>query len=348
MELFSLILSKAIFAMINWNNLRLCSERLDSKTLTYKVTDLLFEATINDCPVNLCLMLEHQSTVDLLMARRFWGNIELLWQRYEQDEPKKKRYPLVLPMVISNAERKWTAPKDMGDLLEGIGQMKGVLGRQRPRLVYNVLDLYGMTDKHIKKLAVSATVRIFLLALRRPRNIDLASAVEGWHDLLKEAWKEPGGQETLEIWLNYLDATEGKITENVMKSIGKATGTDWDPTKTLAWKWMKEGFDKGLVEGHAKGHTEGLAKGHTEGLAKGHTEGLAKGRIEGRVEGHLEGLAEGEAATRRILLRQLRKRFGEPSVLTLNLVNLGKLHDLETWTECLETAQNIDEVFARQ
>jgi predicted transposase YdaD len=50
-----------------------------------------------------------------------------------------------------------------------------------------------------------------------------------------------------------------------------------------------------------------------EALADGHTRGYSQGRAEGRAEGAAEGRAEGAAeGARRVLLEQLRQRFGEP------------------------------------
>jgi hypothetical protein len=56
----------------------------------------------------------------------------------------------------------------------------------------------------------------------------------------------------------------------------------------------------------------------------------------------LEGESRGE---RRMLLRQLRRRFGEVPQIVVDRVNAAELDQIEVWGDRVLTAATLDEVF---
>jgi hypothetical protein len=66
-----------------------------------------------------------------------------------------------------------------------------------------------------------------------------------------------------------------------------------------------------------------------------------QGRQEGRQEGHQEGEV-------RVLLRQLRKRFGDLPGWAEERLRQASSGMLETWSERILTASTLDEVFSEQ
>ena len=64
------------------------------------------------------VLLEFQSTVDPTMALRMMVYTGAIWERLEPDDlGPGGEYPFVLPVVIYNGGRRWTAATDVGDLL---------------------------------------------------------------------------------------------------------------------------------------------------------------------------------------------------------------------------------------
>ena len=106
--------------------------------------------------------------------------------------------------------------------------------------------------------------------------------------------------------------------------------------------------DMGLVlnplieEAAERGFAEGMARGKAEGMARGKAEGMA----EGKAEGMAEGMAEGESLGRtRLLLYQIRRRFGTlPEEVELK-VRSAPASDLEAWADAVLSARSLDEVF---
>jgi len=68
----------------------------------------------------LYLLLEFQSGVHPLMAARVFTYIDLLYQDLIRSRQlgKSRQLPMVLPIVLYNGRRRWTAPTDLDGLIE--------------------------------------------------------------------------------------------------------------------------------------------------------------------------------------------------------------------------------------
>jgi flagellar biosynthesis/type III secretory pathway protein FliH len=70
-------------------------------------------------------------------------------------------------------------------------------------------------------------------------------------------------------------------------------------------------------------------------------------REEGYKKGNAEGVAQGEVAGRmELLLRLVRKRFGDVSPTIEDRIRSADGDTLDRWAERILTANRIDEVFA--
>ena len=73
--------------------------------------------TIRGGWVHILILLEFQSTVDRRMALRMTDYTTTIWMRLDKEDlGPRGEYPFVLPIVIYNKERRWTAATDIGDL----------------------------------------------------------------------------------------------------------------------------------------------------------------------------------------------------------------------------------------
>ncbi len=75
---------------------------------------------------------------------------------------------------------------------------------------------------------------------------------------------------------------------------------------------------------------EAVRKGISQGLAEGRSEGLARGRSEGMS---------------RLLLSQVRERFGPIPEVIEQKVRSATLFDLEAWARSFVHARSLDDVF---
>ena len=103
-------------------------------------TDMLWRVgTTGGGWVYILILLEFQSTVDRRMALRMTDYTTTIWMRLgKEDLGPRGEYPFVLPIVIYNGERRWTAATDIGDLF---GPVPGELLGYRPRHRYLLIEI---------------------------------------------------------------------------------------------------------------------------------------------------------------------------------------------------------------
>ena len=75
------VLPAALSARIDWASLRLVDGRFVDPELADRLTDLLFAANIAGREAFVYLLLEHQSTIDLLMPLRLLRYLLRIWDR---------------------------------------------------------------------------------------------------------------------------------------------------------------------------------------------------------------------------------------------------------------------------
>jgi flagellar biosynthesis/type III secretory pathway protein FliH len=98
---------------------------------------------------------------------------------------------------------------------------------------------------------------------------------------------------------------------------------------SLSDEWKAEARRVGLQEGREEGHAQGRAAGHAQGHA----------------EGRQRGLQEGELT---LLLRLLRKRFGELPESAHARLEQASMEQLEHWAEQLLQADSLEALFDGQ
>lgn len=107
------------------------------------------------------LLLEFQSTVDPWMALRILVYVGLLYQDLIRSGVVSAgmKLPPVLPVVLYNGERQWTAVEDVANL---IIEMPEGLEQYRPHLRYFILEESGYSDEELRQLntAVAGMFRL--------------------------------------------------------------------------------------------------------------------------------------------------------------------------------------------
>ena len=117
-----------------------------SKDLRQRHGDLVWRIRFRDDRwLYLVLLLEFQATVDAAMALRMLTYTALLYQRLDADGVLRDRgaLPPVLPVVLYNGHRPWTAPVEMTDLV-AVGS--DLLAPYQPSQRYYLLDGARVAD----------------------------------------------------------------------------------------------------------------------------------------------------------------------------------------------------------
>ncbi|MBF0414743.1 MAG: Rpn family recombination-promoting nuclease/putative transposase [Magnetococcales bacterium] len=258
-------------------------------------------------------ILEPQSTVDDIMAVRNAQYALLLYQDLRQSGtiPKNQKLPPIVPIVLYNGNKRWTASRDVADLIE---ESPPGLEAYRPHMRYLLVDehLYQESDLNTMQNVVAALFR-----LEKSRQIaDVRQVIQELASWLNG----PEQQELRRAFANWvsrillprLSKKQNAVPDAIpeMNNLEEVHTMLAETAERWTREWMQEGLQKGLQEG------------------------LQKGLQEGRQE---------EAAT--LLLRQMQRKFGQVPGEITEKVRSANLELIELWVDNFVFASSMDEVF---
>ena len=199
----------------------------------------------------LVLLLEFQATVDPAMALRMLTYTALLYQRLDADGVLRDHgaLPPVLPVVLYNGRRPWTAPVEMTDL---VAVESDLLAPYQPSQRYYLLDGARVADADLPAdnlvsalialektrdaACVGEALRALSDLLRAQGDDHLTRAFVTWlHQGLRVAGPLPAGEGDP---LTQLQETQTMLEENVRE-------------------WTREWLEQGIEQGRAQGIEQG-------------------------------------------------------------------------------------------
>ncbi len=219
----------------------------------------------------LVLLLEFQSTVEQAMAVRILEYSALLYRRLVAHGVLREHgsLPPVLPVVLYNGRRRWTAPVEVTNLLAAGSE---ALAPYQPSQRYYVLDVARAADADLpagnlvsaliglEKTRDAAGLRealkVLFDLLRRQKDDALTQAFVTWlHQGLRHAGRLPADGEDGEDPLAQLRGTQTMLEETVR---------EWTR------EWLAQGIEQGRREERALLCRQAARKfdaGAAEGLA---------------------------------------------------------------------------------
>ena len=314
--LFKSKLPEAVVRSIDWSTLRPERNRLVDESLAELCTDLLFSARLKDTDeeesVLLYLHMEHQSTIDHMMAFRIIRYMVRIWDEYVSEQPsKRKKLPAIFPVVLYHGDKPWNAPTEVREL---INYPMGPSDAHLPKLQFILDDISKATDAEIEARTLDVFSQITLKALTRIRGTpDVQAELQNWLPLLRRLVVADSAKEKLTALFVYLKSVAEfeAQTINIVEQLGKPAE---EALMTAAERLRAEGRDEGRREG----------------------------RDEGRREGRREGRGEGET---KILLNLLRLKYGELSPETEQKVANASTEDREHWSARILFAEKLSDIF---
>ncbi len=254
------------------------------------------------------ILLEFQSTVDQWMAVRIMTYIGLLYQDLIRTGQlnKENRLPPVLPVVLYNGERKWTAATDIVQLVQDV---PGGLSRYRPRLQYLLLSERAYKDDEELQNLNNLVAALFRLENSKdPQQLlDVVIHLLQWlagpeQDSLRRAFT---------VWFSRV-LFPSRITETNKPSI-----EELDEVKTMLAERVKEWNRESMQRGMQKGMQKGMQRGMQRGMQKG---------------------------ALNLLARQLEIKFGPIAPEVMIRLEQADEQQLLEWSEQILTASNISDI----
>ena len=309
-----------------------------SEDLQRRHGDLVWKVRFRDRWLYLMLLLEFQTTVERTMAVRMLAYTALLYQRLiaEGELSADGALPPVLPIVIYNGRRPWTAASDVAAL---VASSDPVLSPYQPSQRYFLLDegraaREGLPRDNLVSALIAletnrgrerlpALLKTLIGLLRERRDDDLKRAFEAW------------------VWQVLLARRfRGKVPESLprleeVQTMLEETVREWTAD------WVAEGREQGVEQGRE----QGLEQGREQGLEQGREQGLEQGREQGLEQGLEQGRAEERALLCRLAARKFDAATGERlSAALADVTDADRLAEVGDWI--IECGTEV-ELFAR-
>ncbi len=255
------------------------------------------------------LMLEFQSASDPWMALRALVYTGLLWQHLvtERRLPPDGRLPPVLPVVLYNGDRRWSAALAL-DALVGL-PADSPLWHWQPAMRYHLIDEGAFAVQDLVGRDALPALLFRLESSPDPEQVvALADAVLGWFA------RHPGFEALRSAFAALLRGLMGPLAPEVRMPEELQEVRNMLATRAEAWK------QQWLLEGEQKGEQKG------------------------RRAGRQEGRQEGEAA---FLTRLLERRFGPLPAWASERIAAADTNALEEWGLRVLESGSLDEILQR-
>jgi hypothetical protein len=302
-------LPASIVARIDMSSLSLRPGTFVNEDLEDLHSDILYAARISGRDALIYFLLEHKSEPQPFTPLQVMGYMLRIWDQHLASQPKKKRgevrkLPVILPIVLHHGQDGWTAATRFEEMLDADDDLLAALGDHIPRLRLIIDELGKQSDDQLYDRGATSFARLVLWALKNARDA-------GW-----------------------LSGDIGRWKGLIAAVLGEPEGTR---ALTALFRYIvqtnpavKREVLRGLLPGDRGTQVEEAVMNWFETEVD-----------RGRKDGRREGLREGE---QRVLLKQLRQRFGELPAVVVARVEAADLPELDAWTERIMTASRVEDV----
>lgn len=260
------VLPSQVAALVDWSSLQRESGSVVDSHLKETQSDLLFSGRLlNGQPLLIYFLLEHQSSVERLMAFRMLRYVLRILERWLQQNPGSQWLPVVLPMVLYHGpEGRWTAPLKVEELFGLPPELLELLAPLLPRFECRVDDLPATREEALRARDAPAMVLLTLLLLRASHSGELTVLLKAWGPLLAQVLESPQARDDLSAILHYLLAVEPEAADEplqqVLHSVVQGHHSE-EQMRTIKEALIQQGWNAGLAEGLAEGQARERADG---------------------------------------------------------------------------------------
>ncbi len=246
---------------------------------TYE-SDLVYKVYTKEGVVYLFFLLELQSYNDFTMPFRLLVYMTAIWLDHFKNCDKNKRsqkgyrLPAIMPIVLHNSERNWTASCRFSQMINNAQ----LFGKYVVDFEYALVSVNTLTES---KISSSNTLidNIFLADKKRTR--------QDWTDGIAELMHRIRAMDTNDLneWITWFSNVIRKLNED-------ERGELITQIKEGDEKEMCSSFERLLNKEKAEGWKDGRAEGWKDGRAEGWKDGREKGKAEDRAEAVIELLED--------------------------------------------------------
>jgi len=229
------------------------AETLDKSFISdhYKETesDLIYKVRLHSKTVYIYILLEFQSKVDRFMVVRVLNYITNFYLDYVATHKRVKLLPAIFPIVLYNGKRKWTAVKEIGDLIEA----EPALGEYALQFKYLLLNEKIYSRERL--LTIRNIVSTLFLA-EAHYDIQLLEAE------LLNLYEREEDKQAVSLFLNWFRqlALYGKVSPDDYAQLDTVYRTK-EEVRTMLVATLEQERKKIYQAGQTEGRAEGRAEG---------------------------------------------------------------------------------------
>ena len=196
--------------------------------------------------VYILVLLEFQSTVDRRMAVRMMEYTATIWRWLRREDlGPGGEYPIILPVVIYNGERRWTAATDVADLLAAApGELLGY----RPRHRYLLIEIQSEDPASLPPDNVLAMIVRFEQAPTAKTLEELAVALSDWLGSIGEPELAGAFWEWIELVLTRRYGSKGEKLRRTLRREEKGKMTLLERARKWGEErdqlWLQKGIEQ--------------------------------------------------------------------------------------------------------
>ena len=311
------LLPEALVKRIKWDKLRIRLDKFVDAKLTSRYSDLLFEVEIDDELAFIYVLLEHKSHPEKWTLLQLLDYKVRIWRSYlrEQDDKPRDQLPVILPVVLHHGQNGWTAPRRF---IEYFGKLDELLRPYVPNFEILLDDVAKGSPDDLRARPITPEAKLILLCLllgKRPQRF--FGELPNYGAQLAPVWSEPEGALVFAVIVLYMQRVADVPEEETIMALQQSLKLE---NLTILEEFRHA--DRVLRE---------------RALRKGKIEGMIEGKIKGKIEGKREGQKE-------LLLKQLRKRFGELSTDATATIHAASCAELDEMALRVLTAKTLAEV----
>ena len=259
-DLFRHFLPANVVRQLDLTSLRRVDASFVDELLRERFADLLFEVDVLNGgePVLVYILLEHQSTVERLMAMRLQCYMDRVWIDYLARHPKAKRIPRVIPIVVFQGPGRWTPSLQFADLFDGEPALRGALAPWTLSFKYIVIELPKEADETLRLLSLGG---LALQLLKNYQADDFLEQLPRWFSAMREALVSRTGLRVFSLLVEYLVESTSYHHSELEMALEQVVGPETkDVFMTAAQTWLDEGKKLGIDEGVARGRRQSIAR----------------------------------------------------------------------------------------
>lgn len=260
------LLPPVLVEHLDWSTLRVAPNSFVNPRLAEHETDILYaiDLAATGRTVFVYVLLEHQSTLDRMMAWRFYHYLHCIWERWQKDQSTPlTALPLIVPLLMYQGPNGWTAPRRLSELFDLPPALAASLTFPVD-LVFDIDDLREavLSDVLVRDAAIVAYVeaaRVLLLVSRAP--VPVEPTLEERIAALESQFATIGrglGNAALDTLLRYVTSVlppGSPLRDRILGLISPEQRTMYLNV-----------YDEMKAEGHADGRIEGKIEGKIEAL----------------------------------------------------------------------------------